>query len=74
MLVIGAIASDGGGEQCGVENGSREGRVERDLASASLLLFVVVVVVRLVSRRGTKPSAQWRVHSYHRIDKGLQWR
>lgn len=44
MLVIGAIASDGGGEQCGVENGSREGRVERDLASASLLLFVVVVV------------------------------
>lgn len=28
-----------------VENGSREGRVERDLASASLLLFVVVVVV-----------------------------
>lgn len=45
MLVIGAIASNGGGEQCGVENGSREGRVERDLASASLLLFVVVVVV-----------------------------
>lgn len=45
MLVIGAIASDGGGGQCGVENGSREGRVERDLASASLLLFVVVVVV-----------------------------
>lgn len=28
-----------------MENGSREGRVERDLASASLLLFVVVVVV-----------------------------
>lgn len=44
MLVIGAIASDGGGGQCGVENGSREGRVERDLASASLLFVVVVVV------------------------------
>lgn len=50
-----------GGGQCG-ENRSREGRVERDFASVSLLLlFVVVVVVvapRLVSRRGTKPSAQ----------------
>lgn len=62
-----------------VENGSREGRVGRD--SASLLLFVVCcllllllfVVARLVSRRGTEPSAQCRVHSY-RIDKKLQWR
>lgn len=64
-----------------VENGSREGRVGRDFASASLLLFVVCcllllllfVVARLVSRRGTEPSAQCRVHSY-RIDKKLQWR
>lgn len=51
MLVIGAIANDGGEwRTMVVENGSREGRVERDLASASLLLFVccclfVVVVV-----------------------------
>ena len=71
MLVIGAIANDGGEwRTMVVENGSREGRVERDLASASLLLFVcccccclLFVVARLVSRRGTEPSAQWRVHS-----------